>query len=380
MNRLLKLLSLVFLSASATLLHAAPLQMPAKPDIQAKAYILTDYNSGFVMAENNADVRIEPASLTKMMTAYVVSTELDSGHIKLQDPVHISEKAWRQEGSRMFVNVNSFVSVEELLKGLIIQSGNDAAVALAEHIAGSEDAFAALMNRQAQRLGMKGTHFVNSTGLPDPNHYTTTRDLALLATAIIRDFPDHYSWYSAREFSYNKIKQPNRNLLLWRDPTVDGIKTGHTESAGFCLVASSKRGEMRLISVVMGTNSEELRAKESQKLLGYGYGFFETHKLYAENQPLKTLPLWKGESNTIDLGLATPLYVTVPRGYYNDLNAALNVQKNIVAPVHKGQALGSVVVRLDNQVLASQPLVALRDMPEGGIFTRLIDGARLWFE
>jgi len=379
MKRLLKLLPPILLLASTTL-HAAPVFMPAKPDVQAKAYILTDFNSGYVMAENNADARIEPASLTKMMTAYVVSTELDAGHIHLQDKVHISEKAWRQEGSRMFVNVNSDVTVEELLKGLIIQSGNDAAVALAEYVAGSEEAFTSLMNRQAQRLGMKNTHFANCTGLPNPDHYSTARDLALLSAAIIRDFPDHYSWYAAHEYTYNNIRQTNRNLLLFRDPTVDGIKTGHTESAGFCLVASAKRGEMRLISVVVGTTSDALRSSESQKLLGYGFGFFETHKLYAENQPLKTLPLWKGASNTIDVGLATPLYVTVPRGYYKDLSAALNVQKNIIAPVRKGAALGSVVVRLGDQTLTTQPLVSLRDMPEGGLFTRLIDSARLWFE
>jgi D-alanyl-D-alanine carboxypeptidase (penicillin-binding protein 5/6) len=380
MNKLLKFSTLIALLLTLCTLHAATISAPAKPDVQAKAFLLLDHNSGQVMAESNADGRIEPASLTKMMTAYVISMEIAGGRIKLQDSVRISEKAWRQEGSRMFVDVNTFVSVDELLKGLIIQSGNDAAVALAEHLAGSEEAFAALMNRQAQRLGMKGTHFVNSTGLPDPNHYSTARDLALLASAIIRDDPAHYSWYAVREYTYNKIKQPNRNLLLWRDPTVDGIKTGHTESAGYCLVASSKRGEMRLISVVIGTSSEESRAKESQKLLGFGFGFFETHKLYAENQPIKTLPLWKGESETVDAGLTRPLYVTVPRGYYNELSAALNVEKTIVAPVRKGAPLGSVVVKLGDQTLTTQPLVALRDMPEGGIVTRLIDTVRLWFE
>ncbi|HEY0720966.1 MAG TPA: D-alanyl-D-alanine carboxypeptidase family protein [Gammaproteobacteria bacterium] len=380
MKNLLKLSLLALFLITLGPLHAAPLPTPAKPDIQAKAYLLLDHNSGQVLAENNADGRIEPASLTKMMTAYVVSAELATGRVTLQDRVRISEKAWRQEGSRMFVEVNTFVTVEELLKGLIIQSGNDAAVALAEHLAGSEEAFAALMNREAQRLDLKDTHFVNSTGLPDPNHYSTAHDLARLASAIVRDFPDHYSWYAAREFTYNKITQPNRNLLLWRDASVDGIKTGHTQSAGYCLVASAKRGEMRLISVVIGTSSEELRAKESMKLLGYGFGFFETHKLYDANQPLATRKVWKGEQDTVELGLQQPLYVTVPRGYYNELKAALNVEKTIIAPLHKGDPLGSVVVRLADQTLATPPLVALADRPEGGFFTRLIDTILLWFE
>ncbi|HEY0635753.1 MAG TPA: D-alanyl-D-alanine carboxypeptidase family protein [Gammaproteobacteria bacterium] len=380
MKNLLKLSLLALFLITLGPLHAAPLPTPAKPDIQAKAYLLLDLTRGQVLAETNADGRIEPASLTKMMTAYVVSAELATGRVTLQDRVRISEKAWRQEGSRMFVEVNTFVTVEELLKGLIIQSGNDAAVALAEHLAGSEEAFAALMNREAQRLDLKDTHFVNSTGLPDPNHYSTAHDLARLASAIVRDFPDHYSWYAAREFTYNKITQPNRNLLLWRDASVDGIKTGHTQSAGYCLVASAKRGEMRLISVVIGTSSEELRAKESMKLLGYGFGFFETHKLYDANQPLATRKVWKGEQDTVELGLQQPLYVTVPRGYYNELKAALNVEKTIIAPLHKGDPLGSVVVRLADQTLATPPLVALADRPEGGFFTRLIDTILLWFE
>lgn len=379
MMKLLRLLSLAALGLCGAA-HAAPQFTPAKPDIQAKGYILQDYHRGYVMAESNADERLDPASLTKMMTAYVVSYELEAGHLHLQDQVRISEKAWRQEGSRMFVEVNTFVSVEALLKGLIVQSGNDAALALAEHLTGSEEAFAGLMNRHAERLGMKQTHFVNSTGLPHPDHYTTARDMARLAIALIRDYPDHYSWYATKEFHYNKITQPNRNLLLWRDPSVDGIKTGHTESAGYCLVASAKRDDMRLVSVVMGTRSEEARAKESQKLLGFGFGFYETHQLYGENQSLKTLHIWKGASDTIELGLERPLYVTVPRGYYNELSAALSVEKSIIAPARKGQPFGSVVVRLGDQTLATQPLVALRAVPEGGLFTRLTDSVRLWFE
>ena len=290
------LFSFVLLQALSAV-QAAPAIIPSPPGIDAKAYLLMDYDSDYIISSENADERMEPASLTKMMSSYVISNELDKGTLKLDDKVKISEKAWRMPGSRMFVKVGSEVTVGELLKGMIIQSGNDATVALAQHVAGSEDAFASMMNQQAARLGMTSTHFVNSTGLPNPEHYTTAHDLAILARALIHDFPDHYEWYSEKEYKYNKIKQRNRNDLLWRDSSVDGIKTGHTESAGYCLVASAKRKTMRLISVVLGTDSKKGRATESQKLLTYGFRFFETHRLYAANEPLTTVRVWKGDKH-----------------------------------------------------------------------------------
>jgi D-alanyl-D-alanine carboxypeptidase (penicillin-binding protein 5/6) len=280
----------------------------------------------------------------------------------------------------MFIEVGSEVTVEKLMKGLIIQSGNDASVALAEYVAGSEESFVPLMNAQAERLGLKNTHFANSTGLPHENHYTTPHDMALLAAAIIRDFPDHYDWYSEKSYKYNNISQNNRNLLLFRDESVDGLKTGHTEAAGFCLVASAKRKGMRLISVVMGTRSEKARAQESQKLLNYGFRFFETHRLYSAGQELKQMRVWKGESEALKLGLASELHVSVPRGQYKMLNASLSVDKTIIAPVKRGQALGQVNIRLGDKVLAERPLVALQDVAEGGLVQIVKDNVLLMFQ
>jgi D-alanyl-D-alanine carboxypeptidase (penicillin-binding protein 5/6) len=317
----LKSLVLLLLAVAVSAPQAAPSTIPSPPKLAATGYVLMDYQSGQILADNKAEQRLEPASLTKMMTAYVISQELASGHIALTDKVLVSEKAWRMPGSRMFIEVGSEVTLEKLMKGLIIQSGNDASVALAEYVAGSEDSFVPLMNAQAERLGLKNTHFANSTGLPHEDHYTTPRDMALLAAAIIRDFPDHYNWYSEKSYKYNNISQNNRNLLLFRDESVDGLKTGHTEAAGYCLVASAKRREMRLISVVMGTKSEKARAQESQKLLNYGFRFFETHRLYTAGQELKQMRVWKGESEALKLGLSSELYVTVPRGLYKKLNA-----------------------------------------------------------
>ena len=354
-------------------LQAAPRLIPNPPKLAAAGYLLQDFHSGQILAEDRADERMEPASLTKMLAAYAVIHELKSGNIKLSDQVQVSEKAWRMEGSRMFIKVNTKVSVEELLKGMIIQSGNDATVALAEYVAGSEGAFVHLMNEHARSLGMKDSHFVNSTGLPDPDHYSTPRDLAILAAAIIRQEAEFYTWYAEKKYKYNNIEQYNRNKLLWRDESVDGVKTGHTESAGYCLVASAKRKDMRLITVVMGTNSENARAQESQKLLNYGFRFFETHKLYAAMDPLKTLRVWKGESDNLALGLNRELYVTVPRGQYKELNASMTVDKEIVAPIRKGQSFGSVNVRLGDNVVAERPLVALQDIPEAGLIDRLMD-------
>jgi D-alanyl-D-alanine carboxypeptidase (penicillin-binding protein 5/6) len=284
------------------------------------------------------------------------------------------------QGSRMFVEVGKRVSVENLLKGMIIQSGNDATVALAEHVAGSEDAFVSLMNQHAARLGMLNSHFVNSTGLPHKNHYTTPRDLAKLAAALIRDFPEHYDWYSMKKFKFNNITQYNRNKLLWRNNSVDGIKTGHTDAAGYCLVASALRDDMRLISVVLGTSSEEARATESQKLITYGFRFFETHKLYAANTPLTTAHIWKGVQEELNLGLANDLYLTIPKGQYKNLDANMNLDARIIAPAKKGQSFGSVNISLGDEQYAKRELVALSDIDKGGLLNNLIDEIKLLFE
>lgn len=372
MFRNLVLFSLISLFTAGSL-QAAPQLIPSPPKLAATGYVLQDFHSGRILAEDNASERMEPASLTKMMTAYAVIHELQSGNIKLDDKVLVSEKAWRMEGSRMFIKVNTRVSVRELLKGMIIQSGNDASVALAEHVAGDEAAFVHLMNGHASSLGMNDTHFANSTGLPDPEHYTTPADMALLAAAIIRQEPEFYSWYAEKKYKYNNIEQYNRNKLLWRDESVDGIKTGHTESAGYCLVASAKRKEMRLITVVMGTKSEDSRARESQKLLNYGFRFFETHRLYGAMDPLKTLRIWKGESEELQLGLTQDLFVTVPRGQYKKLNASMTVDKAIVAPVKQGETFGNVSIKLGEEIVAERKLEALQDVQEGGLIDRLID-------
>lgn len=381
-GNLLIFISFVFLclSSISRAAGAAPTLVPSPPQLAANAYLLLDYNSGQILAEMNADQQVEPASLTKLMTAYAIFHELKEGNIHLTDQVTISEKAWRSPGSRMFVEVGKQVAVEDLLKGMIIQSGNDASIALAEYVAGSEDTFAALMNRHAQRLGLEHSHFVNATGLPHKDHYTTARDIAHLTRALITEFPEHYAWYSERSYSFNGITQYNRNKLLWRDESVDGVKTGHTESAGYCLVTSAQRGEMRLISVVMGTDSEEARARESQSLLNYGFRFFETHKLYSAGEQLTETRIWKGDSETLPLGLANDLYVTIPRGQYKKLNATMNIDALIQAPANKGDQFGNVNVVLEDQAVASQPLVALQSIPEGSLWQRLMDSALLLFE
>ena len=351
----------------------AAMPVPAPPDVAANNYLLVDFASGKVLAEKNADEKIEPASITKMMTAYVVYKELDAGRLRLDDTVDISEKAWRMGGSRMYLEVNTSVSVRELLKGLIIQSGNDASVALAEHVAGTEDAFVQLMNQYAAELGMKGTNFVNSTGWPDEQHLMTARDIAVLAAAIIREFPERYAWYSEKEYTYNNIKQYNRNKLLWRDESVDGFKTGHTESAGYCLVASALRSDMRLISVVLGTDSKKARASVSQAILNYGYRFFESHTLYDADEVLSRPRIWSGEFETVTVGLPDDLAVTIPRGAYDNLDATMDIDKNIEAPVEKGQQVGVVKVMLDGELLRSVPLVALESVNEGGLLQKAKD-------
>jgi len=351
--------------------------VPAAPDIDATAYLVMDYNSGRFLAEKDIDKRVEPASLTKMMTTYVVTNEILEGNIKMTDLVTISERAWRMEGSRMFVEVNKQVPVEDLLKGVIIQSGNDASVALAEHIAGTEEVFAEVMNQYAAKLGMTNTHFTNSTGLPDPNHYSTARDLSILGVAMIRDHPDIYTWHSQKEFMFNGIKQDNRNLLLWRDNSVDGIKTGHTETAGYCLVSSAVRDGMRLVTVIMGTPSMESRARGSASLLNFAFRFFETHKLYSPGDVITSTPVWKGETNTLNLGVTRELWVTVPRGQYKQLKPVTEITPTIIAPVSKNTEYGKVKLMLDEQELASAPLVALDAINEGSILTRIKDEVKL---
>jgi len=369
------LLSLFAFNAQAN----TQMLVPEAPRVDARSHTLIDYDSGRVLAESNADERMEPASLTKLMTAYVVFNELRSGQIKLSDKVRVSKKAWRTPGSRMFIEVDHLVDVESLLKGMIIQSGNDASVALAEYVAGSEEVFAALMNEHAQRLGLYGSHFTNSTGLPDPDHYTSAKDMATLAVRMIRDFPEYYHWYSEKDYTYGKITQGNRNLLLYRDKTVDGLKTGHTDSAGYCLVVSALRNDMRLISVVMGTKSESARANESQKLLNYGFRFFETHKLYDAVEPLKSVRVWKGASDAVALGMGKAFYTTVPRGQYNKLNVTVSTGGKLVAPIKKGQTLGQINVHLGDTLLAEHPLIALDDVAEGSLFQRLLDSVKmLW--
>ncbi|VAW83083.1 D-alanyl-D-alanine carboxypeptidase [hydrothermal vent metagenome] len=354
--------------------------IPKAPDVGAKSYLVEDFFSGRAIAEKKADEPMEPASITKLMSAYVIFSEIRSGSLALEDKVRISEKAWRTPGSRMFVEVNTQVSVADLLKGMIIQSGNDATVALAEQVAGSEESFAALMNHHAHELGLTRSHFTNSTGLPDKEHYTTARDIARIAHALIKDFPEYYQWYSEKQFSYNEITQYNRNKLLWRDKSVDGLKTGHTDSAGYCLVTSAERDGMRLISVVLGTKSEEARADASQSLLNYGFRFFETHKLYAAETKLTTVRVWKGATEQAELGLANILYVTIPQGEYKHLDASMQLQEQIIAPVAAGQTLGQVVIRLGDQLVTEKDLVALEPIAEGSFWQRIVDEGMLYFE
>ncbi|MFK5950712.1 MAG: D-alanyl-D-alanine carboxypeptidase family protein [Methylococcales bacterium] len=377
-KRLIFLISLLFFT---TIVNAEnPILIPAAPSVAAKSFVLIDFNSGKVIAEKNADMRLSPASLTKIMTVYVVFRELRNGHLTLDEKVTISKKAWQTPGSRMFVEVNKQVSIENLIHGVVIQSGNDASVALAEHVAGDEATFAAMMNQQAQRLGMLDSHFENSTGLPTKNHYTTARDLAKLTTAVISEFPDYYRWDSEKEFTFNNITQPNRNKLLWRDKSVDGVKTGYTEKAGYCMVASAKREKMRLISVVMGTGSANARANESQTLLNYGFRFFETHQLYKAQTALTDARIWKGDTKQLPMGLNEDLYVTIPRRHYNDLKAEINIDKKIMAPVEKGESFGSVNVSLAGEEIVNKPLVALKAVNKGGFVDRLYDDAMLLLE
>lgn len=350
------------------------------PELDIGSYLLEDFQSGKRLAEKNADDKIEPASITKIMTAYIIYQELESGKIKLDDEVLISEKAWKMKGSRMFVKAGSKVAIDQLISGLVIQSGNDAAVALAEHIAGSEAAFVKRMNATAKELGMHNTNFSNSTGWPDPEHYTTANDIIILSKRLIVDFPKHYKRYSEKEYTYDGINQRNRNLLLWKDKTVDGIKTGHTESAGYCLAASAKRNNMRLLSVVLGADSTEERAAYSQQLLEYGFRFFETHQIYSAGSVLTEAKIWKGQSDAVALGILEDLYVTIQKGTYKNLQGVMEIDKGIDAPVKRGQVLGKIKVTNGSKVVKEIPLYAMEDVKEGGFWDRLSDSFKKFFE
>ncbi len=362
---------------------AQPDMIPSPPGVAAEAYLLVDADSGKVLVEHNADKRLPPASLTKLMTSYVVSYELERGQVSNDDMVTVSQNAWAQNpifagSSLMWIEVGKQVSLGDLHKGVIISSGNDATVAVAEHLAGSEDAFASMMNQHALRLGMKNSHFTNSHGLPHPDQYTTARDLAILSKAIIQ-FPEEYALYSVKDFTYNGIKQGNRNGLLWTDPSVDGLKTGHTEAAGYCLVASAKREGMRLISVVMGTSSMAARERETQKLLSYGFRYFDTHHLYAGGTELTTGKVWKGSKDVASLGVMDDVYLTIPRGKQDELKAQLNVDENLVAPIVGDQEYGELLVSLNGEEQVRVPLVALEGVEPGSIFKRLWDSIVLFF-
>lgn len=377
-------------AAAATPAAALPpasdsLPVPPPPQIAGTAWVLMDAASGNILASNNPDLRVEPASITKVMTSYVIAAEMAGGKVKDTDQVMMTENAWRKggaatDGSYSGFAVNQTAPLVEMEKGMVVQSGNDAAIALAEHVAGSEDAFAALMNQYAARIGLKNSHFMNPHGLSQENHYSTAHDLALLGRALIHDFPVAYSYNKIKELKVGPITQPNRNLLLWRDSSVDGIKTGHHSKAGYCLMASAQRGDQRLISVVMGSTSEAQRASDSQALLNWGFRFFETHKLYDAGKPIAKQKVWKGQAAEVQLGVAEPLLVTVQRGKYPQLKPSMDVPKTLVAPIKKGQAIGSVKVMLDGKVVSQRPLVALAAVEEGGFFKRLWDEFWMWWE
>ena len=371
------LLALVLLGFS-TLAAAG---MPQPPNLVGHAWLIADVSSGQILASHNADERFEPASLTKLMTAYLVFTALHEKRLSLDQQVPVSVRAWKAPGSRMFIEPGKPVTVEQLIQGMEVQSGNDACIALAEAVAGSQDVFVQMMNREAKRLGMTNTHFMNPTGLPDPQHYSTAHDIYLLAKAIIRDFPAEYAkYYSEKEFTYNHITQRNRNRLLWLDPSVDGVKTGHTEAAGYCLVASSKHGPRRLLSVLLGATSEEMRADESLKLLNWGYQFFDSVKLYDKDQAVKSLRVWKGSSNEVKVGFDRPIIVSVPKGDTDKLKANLLAQQPLVAPVAQGQRVGELRLTLDGKPMGEYPLLALQPVGAAGIFGRAWDTLRLWLK
>jgi serine-type D-Ala-D-Ala carboxypeptidase (penicillin-binding protein 5/6) len=359
---------------------AQDIPIPAAPIIGAKSYFVLAGKTGRELASLEPDTKLAPASLTKLMTAYVVFKALEEGQIALDDEVTVSEKAWRTPGSRMFIEVGTRVKVGDLIKGVIVQSGNDASVAIAEHVAGTEGVFAEVMNRYAAALGMTNSHFTNVTGLPGDEHYSTARDLAILARAIIEEFPDYYRWYSVKEFTYNDISQRNRNALLWRDTSVDGMKTGHTDDAGYCLVSSAEREDMRVISVVLGTESPKARIDGSQALLNYAFRFYETRLLYKAGEEVAEARVWKAANEFTSLGLPEDLYITIPRGSFDDVQSVLNMPAVLLAPVAQGQPLAELQVTLDGTSVLNQPLRALNPNPKGSIWQRTRDGVMLWFE
>lgn len=359
--------------------NAQDIIIPAPPQLAASGYLLIDATTGEVLVEENADVQLPPASLTKMMTSYIVSGEIARGNLQENTMVNISVKAWKMEGSKMFVREGTQVSVGDLMRGVIVQSGNDASVALAEHVAGSESAFADIMNQQAALLGMNSTHYENATGWPAEGHVTTARDLSLLAKALINDHPEHYAIYAEESFEYNNINQPNRNRLLSRDPSVDGLKTGHTEEAGYCLVSSAKKNGMRLIAIVMGTRSDNSRMVESQKLLTYGFRYFQTHQLYSVSDDVSTIRIWSGESEELTLGVAEDIYLTLPRGAQDKLQAQMHIDTIIKAPIKLGQEIGKITVELDDKQILELPLVAKLEIEQAGFFSRIWDSIKLFF-
>lgn len=371
-------IALAFLFLFCALAQAAA---PQPPSIVGRSWMVGDLSSGQILTAQKPDERVEPASLTKIMTGYVVYQALREKKISLEQPVKVSERAWRAPGSRMFIQPRLPVSVDALIRGMVVQSGNDACIALAEAVAGSEEVFVQMMNREAARLGMKDTHFMNATGLPDPQHYSTVADLYLLAAALIRDFPAEYAqYYSQKEFRYNNISQPNRNRLLWLDPSVDGMKTGHTEAAGYCLVASSNRSGRRLLSVLVGSTSESMRAQESQKLLNWGFQFFDSVKLHPASQPVKAIEVWKGAEKEVKSGFKNDIIVTVPKGEAEKLKAELLTQQPLVAPIAAGQRVGTLRVSYDGKPRGEYPLVALEEVRVAGIFGRAWDTLRLWLK
>ena len=375
-----RFIALIALFTVSTGFAADPRPLPAPPVIGATSYLVIDATTGYEIASLEPDKAVAPASLTKMMTAYAVFKSLSENQVQLSDQVTVSEKAWRAEGSRMFIEVGKRVSVQDLLLGMIVQSGNDASIALAEHVAGSEAVFAEMMNQYAQALGMLSSNFLNATGLPDDNHYSTARDLATLARAIISEFPEYYKWYSVKEFTFNGIKQPNRNNLLWRDDSVDGMKTGHTDAAGYCLVSSAEREGMRVVSVVLGTSSAKSRVDGSQALINYAFRFFETRLLYKAGEQIAEARIWKSANETTGLGVLEDLYITLQRGSYESLVSVHNIPSILVAPVAAGQPLGEIVISLSGNELLKQPLRALADNPSGSIWQVTRDSVSLWFE
>ena len=376
MTRLAAVLVALWGAMAAT---AAPIIIPAAPQIGAESYLLIDAATGDVLASENARMRLPPASLTKIMTSYIIADEIEQGRTTLDDRVPISVKAWRMEGSRMLIREGTEVSVADLLRGIVIQSGNDASVAMAEYIAGDEEAFAGLMTQTAKSLGMKNTNFMNATGLPDEMHYTTAEDLAVLTRALINRFPEHYAIYSEKYFSYNDIRQANRNALLWRDDSVDGVKTGHTQAAGYCLVASAMENDTRLISVVMGARDERTRAAESQKLLNYGFRYYETVNLYAAGSSLKRVRVWSGLHESLEVGLDDAITLTIPRGGRDQLKAEINLQDVIEAPIERGQSLGALTLSLGDEMLVERPVVALNPVQEAGWLSSTLDDVQLMF-